>query len=314
MAPVPLTITSSNEIWLVFHSSSTQTSPGSDGTLGFRIIYLANGADVQCDADPLQNGRVSNDNGSFAIGSSAEFKCDWGFRMEGPIGGDCRLNGDGAEAVRPEWTQVPKCVSTCISPAPVANGSYVKSSSSLNVNATVTYSCSAPYLLSEQNPIVTCALDAKGKPHWDREDLFCAIPDCANIISLTSPSGALVNPSFPRHFVLGGTNCQWNISVQEGKVVNFNISYFDLPAQAQLTILEWKSERLIRAFQGGRGAPSQRSLTSSSGHVKVVYNGPQGNTTDQGFFISYRAVEPSEPTTLALSSSTRRFSSTTSVS
>ena len=180
-----------------FQSRSTQTTPGSEGTLGFRIIYLANGTYVQCNADPLQNGRISNGNGSFVIGSSVEFQCDWGFRMEGARESVCRLEDAGAEIVQPEWKQLPKCVSTCTTPAPVANGSYVKSSSSLNVNSTVTYFCSIPYLLSRQNPVVTCTLDAKGIPHWDQETPSCAIPNCESLISMTGSSGAIVNPSYP---------------------------------------------------------------------------------------------------------------------
>ena len=271
---------------------------------------------MQCNADPLQNGRISNGNGSFVIGSSVEFQCDRGFRMEGARESYCRLGDAGAENVQPKWTQLPKCVSTCTTPAPVANGSYVKSSSSLNVNSTVTYSCSVPFLLSRQNPVVTCTLDAKGIPHWDQETPSCAIPNCESLISMTGSYGAIVNPSYPRHFVLGGTNCQWNISVQEGKVVNFHVSYFDLPADAQMTIMEWKSQRLLHVFHGDQGVPSEESsLNSSSNHVKVVYNGPPGNSTSrQGFFISYRAVEPSGPRTLPTSSSTRRFSSATPVS
>lgn len=311
-----LSVTVSNELWLVFRSAQSR-APVTGEALGFRILYLANGADVQCDLNPLAHGRIKNDSdSSLSLQSTVRFECDRGYRMEGEVTGQCNLDGDGVDSVSPRWSNIPTCVSTCPTPASIANGTYVKNDS-LDVNSTVTYSCDVPYLLDRQDPTVTCVLGGKGTPTWNSNPPGCSIPTCLSTvsISLTSPSGALVNPSFPSHSVLGGTNCQWQVRVQSGKAVNFNVTYFDLPPRAQLSFLDSATKRVYHVFKGEDGTPTERSFNVSTSSVHVVYNGADtASSTHQGFYISYRAVEPSTPLVPPTTSTTARFSTATPVS
>nr|KAG5700232.1 hypothetical protein BaRGS_007605 [Batillaria attramentaria] len=267
---------------------------------GFSIVYLIRQSDnIACDdpGTPLHGSKAPG--GNYSLGSVVQFQCDAGYRLDGSSSVTCIIGSQGASGFGPKWSApIPQCLSSCPTPPTISHGSFHKDTDSLEVNATVTYSCDEPYLTQNATQL-TCVVSDAGAPAWNSPPPTCRIPDCHTWkdIRLNRPSWVLVHPSYPQDVVLGGSRlCHWTITVAAGKAINFNVSYIDIPRDAIFKLTDQTTQTDLLSVSGVAEARYQFPLnvTSAGSTVVAVYVGiGQNSTGKRGFYVSYKTVDSS---------------------
>lgn len=231
--------------------------------------------------------------GDFSLGRTVVFQCPPGFQLHGANTSTCILTGCGNsdetdEIMTPRWSDdSPMCLRLqCPSPPTIANGNFDQSDSGWVVNATVTYSCNSPYVMSGSNQL-TCRLREDGTIGWASIAPSCINPNCSQSQIISNSSVIQVNPPF----FTADTRCEWwLINVREGMSISINITYIDLPDGCTITVTDQSSGEELFNSQNAIGNHTVES-SGSSITVKFLCTSP-GNSTHGGFYIKYMEVKP----------------------
>ncbi|CAL1543309.1 unnamed protein product [Lymnaea stagnalis] len=108
--------------------------------------------------------------------------------------------------------------------------------------------------------------------------------------NLSDPTGVILSPGYPHSYV-NNARCYWHITVGQGKVIELNITRFDVPEcdNDHLDIYDGNSSSAPKLIQLCRNFNS-KVLVSSSNSMYLTFTSDY-SVSGMGFHISYKSYE-----------------------